>query len=370
MNTLNFFSGKSLQDIVKGLRAQPTAEGRNAYAAQALQECRTELASVDPALKANAASKVAHFRMLGYDDANLGDDDTSFHVIESMASAQFRYKRQGTLAAARLLSSNSRVLLLATNTLKKELKNPEPYVSGLALGAISCFVSRELARDLLPDVMQSLQSSKPYVRKRAMLCLYRMCQAYPEGLHEAYDAMRARLEDPDASVVGCAVNAVCELSRSNAKSVLPLTPQLFRLLTSSSNNWMLIKIVKLYSALLAVEPRLARKLLEPLVHNIKTTSAKSLLFECISTVTRALRHVPTAPEALVNDVVNVCAAKLKEFVLDSDQNLKYLGLVGFIELTKSHPTVASSYKVRTCAPATHHAPLGLAGHDCAVPGRR
>ena len=345
LNQLNqYFSGKSLQDVVKGLRSQPTAEGRSAYAAQALQECRVELASVDPALKANAASKVAHLRMLGFDVHNIGDDDTSFHVIEVMASPQFKHKRLGNLAAARILSPQSRVLLLATNSLKKELNSADPYVAGLALGSVSCFVSRDLARDLLPDVTHCLQSSKPYVRKRAMLCVLRLCQAYPEGLLDAYDAMRSRLDDADAGVVGCAVNVVCELSRSNARSVLPLTPQLFALLTSSSNNWMLIKIVKLYSALIAVEPRLARKLLDPLARIIRTTSAKSLLYECVATVTRAIPHCPTAPAAFIHEIVLLCAQKLKQFVLDSDQNLKYLGLVGFIELTKSHPTIASEYK--------------------------
>jgi hypothetical protein len=40
--------------------------------------------------------------------------------------------------------------------------------------------------------------------------------------------------------------------------------QFFRLLTTSSNNWMLIKVVKLLGSLVPEEPRLARKLLEPL----------------------------------------------------------------------------------------------------------
>jgi AP-3 complex subunit delta-1 len=49
--------------------------------------------------------------------------------------------------------------------------------------------------------------------------------------------------------VSATVNVITELSRkSNPKNFLPLAPQLFELLTTSSNNWMLIKIVKLVSA--------------------------------------------------------------------------------------------------------------------------
>jgi len=48
-------------------------------------------------------------------------------------------------------------------------------------------------------------------------------------------------------VVSATVNVVCELTRKNPKNYLPLAPQLFKLLTSSSNNWMTIKIIKLVS---------------------------------------------------------------------------------------------------------------------------
>ena len=129
--------------------------------------------------------------------------------------------------------------------------------------------------------------------------------------------------------------------------MLPLTPQLFQLLTTSGNNWLTIKVVKLYASLLAVEPRLAKKLLEPLAHIVKTTAAKSLLYECISTVTKALVHVVIQDDDIrkrVEQIVALCAAKLKEFIRDTDQNLKYLGLVGFVELTKSYPYVAQEHK--------------------------
>jgi hypothetical protein len=46
-------------------------------------------------------------------------------------------------------------------------------------------------------------------------------------------------------VVSSAVNVICELARKNASNYLTLAPVLFRLLTRSNNNWMLIKIIKL-----------------------------------------------------------------------------------------------------------------------------
>lgn len=42
---------------------------------------------------------------------------------------------------------------------------------------------------------------------------------------------------------------ICELARKNPKNYLTLAPVFFKLMTTSSNNWMLIKIIKLVSHL-------------------------------------------------------------------------------------------------------------------------
>lgn len=57
-----------------------------------------------------------------------------------------------------------------------------------------------------------------------------------------FDRIKERLEDSDSSVVSCAVNVICELADKNPKNYLAMAPQFFRLLTTSSNNWMLIKV--------------------------------------------------------------------------------------------------------------------------------
>lgn len=53
-------------------------------------------------------------------------------------------------------------------------------------------------------------------------------------------------------VQSAAVNVVCELARKNPKNYLSLAPVFFKLMTTSTNNWMLIKIIKLVSARICV----------------------------------------------------------------------------------------------------------------------
>ena len=71
-------------------------------------------------------------------------------------------------------------------------------------------------------------------------------EAFPEGLREGFPRLRDRLQDDDPSVVGAAVGVIMELARrQGGQNYLTLAPELFGILTSSSNNWILIKVVKL-----------------------------------------------------------------------------------------------------------------------------
>jgi AP-3 complex subunit delta len=51
--------------------------------------------------------------------------------------------------------------------------------------------------------------------------------------------------DRRLGVLSATVNVLCELVRRSPTDYLILAPQLFHLLTTSSNNWLLIKVIKL-----------------------------------------------------------------------------------------------------------------------------
>lgn len=53
-----------------------------------------------------------------------------------------------------------------------------------------------------------------------------------------------------SGVQSAAVNVICELARKNPKNYLSLAPIFFKLMTTSTNNWMLIKIIKLVGVIL------------------------------------------------------------------------------------------------------------------------
>jgi AP-3 complex subunit delta-1 len=149
------------------------------------------------------------------------------------------------LAAALAFKQDTSVLMLCTNLIKKDLNSSKYDDISIALHSLGQIATPDLARDLTPDVLQLLKHSKAYLRKRAILTLFRLFVMYPESLRVGFPKLQDKLQDPDPSVVAAAVNVICELATRNPKSYLPLAPQLYSLLTTNMNNWMLIKIVKL-----------------------------------------------------------------------------------------------------------------------------
>lgn len=91
-----------------------------------------------------------------------------------MSSNKFTEKRIGYLAAAQSFHPETEVLMLTTNMIRKDLNSSNTYDAGLALSSLACFISPDLARDLNGDVLTMLTSTKPYLRKKAVLILYKV----------------------------------------------------------------------------------------------------------------------------------------------------------------------------------------------------
>ncbi|OXA50499.1 AP-3 complex subunit delta-1 isoform X2 [Folsomia candida] len=320
---------KSMSDLVRGIRNNKDNEAK--YIAQCMEEIKVELRQDNMAVKANAVAKLTYLQMCGYDISWAG-----FNIIEVMSSSKFTHKRIGYLSASQCFHAELEMLMLTTNMIRKDLSSQNQYEAGLALSALACFVSPDLGRDLANDIMTLLSSTKPYLRKKGVLMLYKIFLTYPDALRPAFPRLKEKLEDPDPGVQSAAVNVICELARKNPKNYLSLAPIFFKLMTSSTNNWMLIKIIKLFGALTPLEPRLGKKLIEPLTNLIHSTSAMSLLYECINTVIAGMPNH--------NASIQLCVQKLRILIEDSDQNLKYLGLLAMSKILTTHPKSVQTHK--------------------------
>ncbi|KAH8698249.1 putative AP-3 complex subunit delta [Talaromyces proteolyticus] len=328
---------KSLYDLIRGLRGHKGSEVE--YIQNSLRECRSEIKSQDMDKKAIALLKLIYLEMFGYDMSWA-----SFHVLEVMSAPKYLQKRVGYLAAAQSFRAETEVLMLATNLLKKDIVSSSVVNLLLPLATLPHILTPSLAMSLLNDILPRLSHSNTTIRKKSIVVLYRLALVYPESLKAAWPKIKERLmdENEDNSVIAAVVNVVCELGWRRPHDFLPLAPRFFELLVDSGNNWMAIKIIKLFATLIPLEPRLVRKLLRPLISIIQTTSAMSLLYECINGIIQGgiLTEAEGTQEG--DEIAGLCVAKLRGMVvLDADPNLKYVALLAFNRIVLSHPELVA-----------------------------
>ncbi|KAJ3473538.1 hypothetical protein NLG97_g10255 [Lecanicillium saksenae] len=327
---------KSLYDLIQGLRNHKGTEKE--YIQKSLKECRVEVRSQDMDVKATALLKLIYLEMVGHDMSWA-----SFHVLEVMSSPKYAQKRVGYLGAVQSFRADTEVLMLATNLLKKDLSAAAPTVMSLPIATLPHVITPSLALSTLSDLLPRLSHSHANIRKKTLVTLYRLALVYPEALRAAWPKIKERLMDAeeDPSVTAAIVNVVCELGWRRPHDFLPLAPRLFELLVDGGNNWMAIKLIKLFATLTPLEPRLVKKLLPPLTNIIRTTPAMSLLYECINGIIQG-GILGSSDDTDTEEIATLCVTKLRGMIMmNGDPNLKYVALLAFNKIVLTHPYLVS-----------------------------
>ncbi|KAF3777980.1 AP-3 complex subunit delta [Nymphaea thermarum] len=310
---------RSLEDMIKGLRVHPL--GEPLFLSKCLEEARREARSTDHDTKTAALEKLAYARsVLGVDSSPWSD----FHVVEAMSFPRYAHRRVGYLAASLSFSDSTEVLLLITNLLRKDLTGKSELDAALALEFLSVAATPDLARDLTPEVFTLLGSGKPYLKKKAIAVLVRLFDRYPDSVRVCFKRLVESLDASDVQVVSSAIGVFCELAAKDPRSYLPLAPEFYKVLVDSKNNWVLIKVVKIFASLAPLESRLGNKVVKPICEIMRKTGAKSLMFECIRAIVLSFSEH--------DDAVASAVEKIREMLLDEDPNLTYLGLQALLIL--------------------------------------
>ena len=330
---------KSLGDLIRGIRSHSkvSPDSLLAFLDAAIQECKLELQTTDMETKAMAVLKLTYLEMYGFDMSWC-----NFQILEVMLSAKFQQKRIGYLAAIQLFQNERDLLILATNQFKKDLNSHNAFEIGLALSGIATIVTPHLLQDINEDVLLKLTHLKPYIRKKAVLAMYKVFLQYPELLRANYTRVLDMLDDPDVLVVSAAINVICEISKKSPTVFVQYLPQFFRILEETKNNWLTIRILKLFSSLLQVEPRMKKKILPTIMELMLLTQASSLVYECINCIVSGTMLL--ADSLKDRDTARVCVDHLMRFFELRDSNLKFVGLLALINIIKLFPALMHRIK--------------------------
>ncbi|XVF09569.1 hypothetical protein REPUB_Repub07fG0105500 [Reevesia pubescens] len=321
---------RSLEDLIKGLRQQLI--GEQAFISKALEEIRKEIKSTDLSTKSTALLKLSYLSSLHFHDMSFA----SFHALEVLSSPRFSHKKIAYHAISLSFHDSTPVLLLITNHLRKDLTSTNEFEVSLSLQCLSRIANVDLARDLAPEVFTLLSSNKLYVRKKAVAVVLRVFEKYPDSVRVCFKRLVENLENSDPQLLSAVVGVFCELACKDPRSYLPLAPEFYKILVDSKNNWVLIKVLKIFAKLAPLEPRLAKRVVEPVCDHMRRTGAKSLLFECVRTVVTSFSEYDSA--------VRLAVGKVREFLVDEDPNLKYLGLQALSIVAPKHLWAVSENK--------------------------
>ncbi|QBM86405.1 Adaptin N terminal region [Metschnikowia aff. pulcherrima] len=324
---------KSLTDLIKGIRLhlKESPEALLTFLNNAIQECKDELTTTDLEVKATAVLKLAYLEMYGYDMSWC-----NFHILEVMSSPKFQQKRIGYLAATQLFKNEQDLLILATNQFKKDLNSHNHIEIGLALSGIATIVTPNLAKDIVDDIVMKLTHLKPYIRKKAVLALFKIFLQYPESWKGALPRVIEKLDDPDVAVVSATITVVCEVSKKHPNFFIGYLPKFFTILEDTSNNWLIIRILKLFQSLLKIEPRMKKRIMPSIVSLMAKTEATSLIYESINCIVDGGMISPDSSRD--KEVAKMCIDHLLKFFHQNDANLRFVGLLALIKILHVFPS--------------------------------
>jgi AP-3 complex subunit delta-1 len=273
-----------------------------------------------------------------------------FYMLELMSAQKFSQKRIGFMTASHCFSHNQDILMLTTNLFRRECASSNFLETSLAVNCLACVINPDLARDLLNDFTALITTSRPILRKKVTILFFKIFLNYPESLNSAFERIAERLRDDNPSVVMGAVNTIYEVARKNPRYVLFAVRSLHDLLLSTTSNWLLIKLIKLFTILCQVEPRLVKKMVEPIYKTLQSNSAKSVEFECIRCITEVFSEF--------QHLTSLAVAKLQGFLDSNDMNLRYLGLEGLFLLFTKQISISQDYR--------SYVVESMASHDDAI----
>ncbi|KAI8285964.1 AP-1 complex subunit gamma-1 [Colletotrichum sp. SAR11_240] len=350
----------TLKQFIRNVRAAKTIADERAVIQKESASIRASFReeSGDHSVRRNNVAKLLYLFTLG--------ERTHFGQIECLkllASPRFADKRLGHLATSLLLDENQEVLTLVTNSLKNDLSHSNQYVVGLALCTLGNIASIEMSRDLFAEVEACINTSNPYIRRKAALCAMRICRKVPDLQEHFVDKAHQLLSDRNHGVLLCGltlVTSLCEADEEEGgeegivekfKSFVPgLVRTLKGLATSGyapehdvtgiTDPFVQVKILRLLRVLAMGDAQVTEQINDILAQVATNTDSSknvgnSILYEAVLTILDI-----EADSGLRVLGVNI----LGKFLSNRDNNIRYVALNTLIKVVAIEPNAVQRHR--------------------------
>lgn len=344
------YTCRTLKELIKAYRACTTSDEERALVKKESAHIRDLFKEGDTAFRRRNIAKLLFFRMNGY-ETNFGMTE----CVKLCASDKFSDKRVAYLGLMLLVDETEAILMLITNSLKRDLNSPEPHTVGLALTVLGDLASADMARDLLPEIEKLLDSSNSYLRRKAALASVRAVRRLPSDETTNLLASVPRLfesRQSGAHVAGTAL--VMSLARQSPANLAQLRATTFpavlsllreMLMAPNRTNGGSAKAVsgvrspfmqiKVLEALRIVGKGAPREAIDPVSDVLaqvasNTDSSKiigtAVLYECVRTIV-ALKTDPS--------LYTLAVGILGRFLSHKDPNVRHIALQELVKVVSS-----------------------------------
>ncbi|KAL9879042.1 AP-1 complex subunit gamma-1 isoform X2 [Glossina fuscipes] len=329
-----------LRDLIRQIRAARTAAEERAVVNKECAYIRTTFREEDPVWRCRNIAKLLYIHMLGY-PAHFGQ----LECLKLTASNRFTDKRIGYLGAMLLLDERQDVHLLITNCLKNDLNSSTQFVVGLALCTLGAIASPEMARDLASEVERLMKSPNTYIRKKAILCAFRVIRRVPELMEIFLPATRSLLSEKNHGILITGVTLITEMCENSSDTLMhfkkdsgnrEIVPNLVRILknlilggyspehdvSGVSDPFLQVKILRLLR-ILGHNDSDASEAMNDILAQVATNTETSknvgntILYETVLSIMDI-----RSEGGLRVLAVNI----LGRFLLNSDKNIRYVAL--------------------------------------------
>lgn len=323
-----------LRDLIRQIRAAKTQAEERAVVNRECAYIRSTFREEDSVWRCRNIAKLFYIHMLGY-PAHFGQ----LECLKLIASPKFTDKRIGYLGAMLLLDERQDVHLLITNCLKNDLNSPTQFVVGLALCTLGAIASPEMARDLAGEIEKLMKSPNAYIRKKAILCAFRIIRRVPELMEIFLPATRSLLNEKNHGILITGVTLItemCENSPDTLNHFKKIVPNLVRILknlilagyspehdvSGVSDPFLQVKILRLLRILGRNDPETSEAMndiLAQVATNTETSKnvGNTILYETVLTIMDI-----KSEGGLRVLAVNI----LGRFLLNNDKNIRYIAL--------------------------------------------
>ena len=203
-----------LREFIKRIRACKTLDEERSLCNKESAEIRNLKKETAQKLAVRSMTKCMAMSLLGYQTEFI-----HMTCISLLASQNFTQKRLAYLGICMLLDEKSDILLLSSNIIKKDLSSNNKYIVAAALTTIGEIGTPDMCRDTCPEIIKCLNSTNPYIKKKAALALSKVVRSCPELIETVENNLATIFEDKNHGVLLSGLALVEQVFKAEPRAV-------------------------------------------------------------------------------------------------------------------------------------------------------